>query len=726
MDYDDLEKKWLFVAYSAKKDGTEDIEDEKNNDYRNRIKQKRVFAGAKGVGRFSCDRLGSTLNMTTIKKKQDAVAEYIKINWEDFEQDSKKEFMDVNVEHKILDKTQFDIEHGTILEISGLRDKWDRESLKKLKRHLEKLINPSEESNNDHFSIEIIVKEEIQNDVNEKNKIINRAIKDVKKENREFHIEEIAGEIESNQVNGKVKNSLFETLGIKTTQIITKLSNDGNYIETSLIDQGYLIYKIKESNIYGINSIIIHLFYLNPSAKSNFTRLMGIQPFNYGSIFVYKNGFRIYPFGEPGEDIFYIDRRKGQGHARYLGTRELIGRIEIVGDTEDFKETTSRDGGFIKNNSYYELEDFFKDKALKRLEKYVVDIVKWGSIDFLIDEIDDQKNNSKEIKDRINEFIKKTSNTGNILEVEYGNDFLDIIKEKQKNSVSSSIKEIRKEASQNKDIKLVEKIDNINKEFKNIIKAKDDAEHDVEKKSEMLKSISQELEVKKKQNLFLQSVSSLDFDNILSLHHQIGIYANDIDAQLEYWNRYLNRNKKMSQEDIRLLLEKIGLLNKKILSVSKFATKANFNLQSEQIEADIILFIKQYIENIFMVYSNNSINIEIISRENIRFVKKFKPIELTIVIDNMISNSRKANARNIKIDYSVAVDKLLIKFVDDGKGIDKAIKEVDVIFEKGFTTTSGSGIGLYHVRKIIEQLNGQITVNRNVGNGVEFSLEVHK
>jgi len=48
--------KWLFVAYSAKKG--------KNNDsFRNSI--KRNLAGAKGVGRFSCDRLGSKLTLTT-------------------------------------------------------------------------------------------------------------------------------------------------------------------------------------------------------------------------------------------------------------------------------------------------------------------------------------------------------------------------------------------------------------------------------------------------------------------------------------------------------------------------------------------------------------------------------------------------------------------------------------------------------------------------------------
>ena len=70
MDYDDLINKWLFVAYSAKRDGTEDSN-----------KQINYYAGAKGVGRFSCDRLGRYLNLVTIKDKQNAQIENLFVDW---------------------------------------------------------------------------------------------------------------------------------------------------------------------------------------------------------------------------------------------------------------------------------------------------------------------------------------------------------------------------------------------------------------------------------------------------------------------------------------------------------------------------------------------------------------------------------------------------------------------------------------------------------------------
>src|SRR4051812_14830249 len=59
MDINDINSKWLFVAYSAKKEGVEDVELEKKefDSFRDKIQAKKYYAGAKGIGRFSCDRL---------------------------------------------------------------------------------------------------------------------------------------------------------------------------------------------------------------------------------------------------------------------------------------------------------------------------------------------------------------------------------------------------------------------------------------------------------------------------------------------------------------------------------------------------------------------------------------------------------------------------------------------------------------------------------------------
>lgn len=722
MDIEDIKNKWLFVAYSAKKDGTEDDSlINSRNDYRNKIGNKRHFAGAKGVGRFSCDRLGSKLNLISIKDSRNAVIENIIINWTDFEQDSKKEFINIDVEHRVLTENQNDSSNGTILEISNLRDSWDRTKLIKLKSYLAKLINPNQENDSIDFSIELIVDEEKAKDITEKEKVIIKARREAEREEKVFSLEEIKGEIESVQVNGKISNAVFETLGIKTTQIITEISADGKYMETTLKDRGVLIYKIKEENTYSLHNIKIHLFYLSQGAKVSFKRYMGVESVNYGSVFVYKNGFRIYPYGEVGEDIFGIDKRKSQGHSRFLGTREIMGRVEIYGGNDSFQETTSRDGGFIKNESYYELEEFFTKKTLRRLERYVVEIINWGKI-----ELNDPEFLELTPDEIANRIIKTMSKSNELLEIDFDQNFIDHLKKNQKNSVSSSIKEIKEIASKNNDDQLIKKIDKIDREYRNVIQVTQQLENETEEKEEQLKIISEELKQKSNQIHFYKSVSTLDFDNILSLHHQIGIYANDIDAQLLFWNRKLNKGTVISTDEIRTLLEKIGFLNKKVLSVAKFATKANFNLQSEQIETDLVTFIQEYVENIYVELMDNPLNININNEVEKEFTFKFKPIDVTIIIDNLINNSRKASAKNLNISIQCSESKLKLLFKDDGIGLNKSIKNVNDIFEKGYTTTLGSGLGLYHVKQVLEEMNGTISVNSNVNKGIEFVLEVFK
>lgn len=74
-----------FSRILCKKDGSED-RDIKNASYRDNI--KRHYAGAKGIGRFSCDRLGKKLLLST-KSSLSSHIEQIYVDWGRFEQDQK-------------------------------------------------------------------------------------------------------------------------------------------------------------------------------------------------------------------------------------------------------------------------------------------------------------------------------------------------------------------------------------------------------------------------------------------------------------------------------------------------------------------------------------------------------------------------------------------------------------------------------------------------------------
>ena len=357
MSLSDLKNKWLFLGFSAKKDGTEDEVNDKQKSYRDKI--RRFYAGAKGVGRFSCDRLGRLLTITT-KTRDSLLAEQILVDWANFEVDQKIEFGNVDVEHRTFNVGNVfpnQESHGTIIEIEDLHDEetpWTRKHILELKRSLQKLINPYSETND--FVIEIICERERKMDFQK--------------------LQDGVG-FDRDIVNGPLKNSITEILKLKTTQIDVKIS-DG-FVYTTLTDRGVDIYRIREHNIHFplIKNATVSLSFLNRAAKYNFTRLMGIDSINFGSVFLFRNGFRILPFGETGDDSWGIDFRAQQGRARYLGSRDLMGRVDVtVEDVSELKEASSRDSGLIDTPMSRQVKDLYK-LCHKRLERYVVGVL-WG------------------------------------------------------------------------------------------------------------------------------------------------------------------------------------------------------------------------------------------------------------------------------------------------------------------------------------------------------------
>ena len=702
MNYDDLKNKWLFVAYSAKRLGKE------NEDYRDKIKTQRVFAGAKGVGRFSCDRLGRFLNMITIKDEPNPKIENLIVNWEDFENADDEEFVNIRVSHDILLENTYQIKKGTILEISGLRDEWNRQRILELKRSLVKLINPNQENDSENFEIEIIAKDELNID------------KTPNKKGEKRNDWEI--------VNGFVKNSIFETLKIKTTNILVKISEDGNFIETTLQDRGDLIYYLKEKNPFEkLNNIRIYLFQLNRSAKYTFHSVMGMPSVVYGSVFMYKNGFRVYPYGEEGEDLLLIDRRKQQGFNRFLGTRDLIGRIEINGEQPELKETTSRDGGLVKTQTYRDLVDFFYDYVLKRLETYVVNIIQWGDerVNKETGEITPELW-ANDVKIQILELISGFINSKDIIDIQYDKDFLKIISEKQDQSVDKIVKNISKVAAKSGNPEMIKEAKKIEKAVKEIKEDADRANIQAQNEEKLRKETEKKLDFVTSQKNFLQKDISDDTKNLESILHHIGLTTNLIKKDIENLVKAINNN--ASKDEMQNIVKRLSQQNEKITSFSKYFKKVNFNIYSNKLDVDIISFTNEYIENVYKLRDDLRINRELLNvrinmQEDFEHKIRFNPIDIIIVLDNLISNSSKHGATMVELTWSRTETSVQLSFKDNGNGIKDNI--IDNVFDFGFTTSRrGSGIGLYHVKEIIESLNGTIKVNNKINKGVEFIISL--
>lgn len=700
MDYDDLINKWLFVAYSAKRDGTEDSN-----------KQINYYAGAKGVGRFSCDRLGRYLNLVTIKDKPNAQIENLYVDWKKFEEDQKKEFIKIPVEHNVLSKAPYNLKKGTILEISGINpEEWNRDNFIRLKDKLSKLVRPdlNKSKKQKPFKILLEVEAEKQNDLKE----------------IESNREKGEGFVYRNTVNGEIENFIFDELDIRTTKIISEISSDGKYVSTKLIDRENYIYEIKERNKYGLlEDVSIQLYFLNRAAKNIFTRKMGIEAVNYGNVFVYKNGFRILPFGEPRDDSFGIDARALQGFSRYIGTRNLIGQIEIFGENTELRETTSRDGGLVKTKAYRELLEYLFE-ALRRLEKYVVEVTEWGVNDDNIENL-----NTEQVKEKLVKLISNIADDKSLLELNYNSDIINLLKNQEENSAKKLIKNFKRLAAESNNPTLLKDAKRLEKTLTSALEAKKSAEKELETTAKQKKVVEAELEQQISETLFAKADRATEKDDLLSIQHHI--YRHSAQHITKYIDDLVDAiNKDKSKDDLLKLVSKISFENKKVITLSRFVTKAQFDTTVTKINADLISFVNEYVVNVYQEYrhlmmNNQTMTIKAEKPTGITFNTSFRPIEMIIILDNLLNNSLKAKAKNISVNWkSINSSEIELHIKDDGIGIPD--KNLDKVFDARFTTTNGSGLGLYHTKEVIEKLGGKITINNKLKQGVEFIIKFKK
>lgn len=795
MDFSDFENKWLNIAYSEKKS--------------NNRQHNRMMAGAKGVGRFSCDRLGEYLNLYAKKKDSE---EYIllKIDWKKFEiEDDKKEIQSVNLEYEYLSESDLKnknipfFEQGVLLEIIKLRSNWvyenksswNTDKLVNLKKYLEKLINPNQAFEKNDFGIYLNAPEFIdEND---------------KKEEHEKFI-------------GKVENSIFEKLDFKTTSIESEIIEEGKVILTTLKDKGQTIFWIKEKNEFypEIIDLKIFLYYLNTYSKAFFTKQTGVRSLDYGSIYLFVNGFRISPYGEGGNDWLNLEQRKGQGYARFIGTRDLVGRIEVLDFKKKFKIISSREG-VEKNESYQRLinqKNGYFFKTFRRLEKYIVDGLEWDSIpeedrnriseiekkiisgetkeddlvykeddltkkrriyesihsiigakadnvielyineDLILNKIEEEKLNSerefeqlitdfenkkidadtlnrilqkkaienKDLEKQISDFSKYTTNEATTKAIAELQHYKETINRQTKIIEELQFQLQNEKFEKEKQLQDIENLKSEKDKAENVatleIKKRVEVEQEIEKIKVEKDIIQEQLIAEQKKGAFQGALIGTDKERIIGLQHQIYHSSARINRSLDLLLKHLGSSN--VDDKTSKYIKLIALEASKINSIANFVTKANFNLKASEIKEDLIEFIKGYINEIYL-FEDKIIKIEMkISFNDItnqQFIKEFKPLEITTIVDNFISNAEKAGATELVLSFSDVENNLEIDIEDNGKGISE--ENVSKVFDLGYTTTNGSGIGLFQTFDIItNSLKGKISVTSIDGKSTNFKI----
>lgn len=742
MSSHDLENKWLNIAYSEKKSKKEEF--------------KRKLAGNKGVGRFSCDRLGKTLIIYTKKKRSPLLK--LSIDWKKFEQidDINKNIQDeeftleeISFNHYTEETKLGKFDTGTVLFISDLREVWNQSKIQSLRRQLERFINPNQNFEAEVFNV-ILVAEEF------------------KKADKKL--------AESERINGSIKNRIFSKLDFKATYIKSKISEDGSKIKTTLSDRGNEIFTLVENNPFDLlKDIEINIYYLNPYSKAYFKRQTGIRSIDFGSIFLFINGFRIPPYGDQGNDWLGMEIRKGQGYNRFLGTREIIGRIEVNNveldeEKEDFFIISNRSG--VDNNKHF--QQLTKNsapygyyfKTFRRLERFVTEGIKWDSSPFnelaiekkvLSDKNwNEDKENYKEDQltrnKRVISIVQNIINAKNeeIISLSINKEFVSNLADEQAEKTKSEIDSIvdqlnKKELSSEQITKLIndlsiseKDIENfpsqVNKvqllkneqkklkvELQNKLDETKNLENEARKLEKEKEKLELELKLEKEKNTYLRTSSKTLSEEAKGLVHNIKITSRKISKSIDnLYNKILKGS--ISNKTLLKSLGAIKFQSEKANKISKIITRSNFKANRNAQVADIVLYILQYIEIYSDIYPRNQLEFKVFSKDA-TLRKKFSLLDMSVVLDDLISNSEKASAKLIQIEMeNMESGELMIIFSDDGMGIDQNFLEdeklKDKIFELGVTTTiGGSGIGLNSVREGLKSMNGSIEL---LGNNIKL------
>lgn len=625
MTKNDLINKWLFLAYSEKsnKEGTDN--------------EGRSFVGSKGVGRFSCDTLGERLILKS-KVAYEDIEHQLFIDWNQFEKNQEVEFSKVNVEYQSTPVVS-DKSYTEIIIRNFRSNSWHlEEEQEKTKKALEKLKNPF--IFDDGFNIYV------GRDVSQGNLL---------------------------EIN-KVDNNIANVIKGYTTTVEVSIGIDDIYFE--LYDRGEVIFQLNKQNntILKNTPTTISIHYLNPTAKRFFTRSMGIQPVNYGTIFIYKNGFRVMPYGDENVDLFGLNLRKNQGYSRYVATRELLGYIEINDKNNSFKETSSRNNGFIKNAYFDELENLYLEGIHKILERYI-HLIKWGENSETEEAIYFDPQHTE--LDNFKKYIERKG-----FSIIYFKDEIEI--EIEKNSPEKQLDKLIFDSS---DID-VKKTAKKAKQQLHTLKA------ETQEQSKIIQRKEQQQENLERQVKNLQSKRTDDEFGEQITHHFVGM-ADKLRTALNRVSPYINRLD--SNDRIKALkeLDKIRSVQQELSIFKDLLLKTDIDLRTEQ-------RINWYEQARWFVDEKNLLTkrIKITLIDNAERLENWDVtchvIGLQMMLENFYQNSRDQKATYLNIEF---FDEKIV--IENNSGPIRS-DDKEKILELGYTTKpNGTGIGMYQVNKFL-------------------------
>lgn len=323
----------------------------------------RTSLGNKGVGRLAVHRLANRILLETLPRGF-KIGSRLCIDWDDLINSSEEvEGLSVNVENNI--PNLLNGKNGTRIILTQLReDSWTKSKVTQMVRKLQNIINPFEPSN--QFKIEINSNiyqvqqwiDGVRTPVETLSDCLYQYSFTLEKGNKANGLAQFSWHYRFNPKNFPPSSEIVPRENSRVEEL---LINGNIFHEIDLQSMDKML--LRDSDLDGIESISGTFYAFNLDGKiidlSYGSGNRGkIKEFvsEYAGVRVFRDGIRVYNYGEPADDWLYLDQSKTKRMGSHFAKGQTVGAINLsLEDTKDtLKEKTNREG-FIENTCFERL-----------------------------------------------------------------------------------------------------------------------------------------------------------------------------------------------------------------------------------------------------------------------------------------------------------------------------------------------------------------------------------
>ncbi len=287
----------------------------------------RQYQGAKGIGRFATARLGNSLLLETKRVGQDDVV-YVLLNWGKFTDDSYLD--DIEIDYEVRTDKKFPI--GTKLTIEGIHpEAWARENFERLHARLSRLLSPFRDVTEFDILLDTPGHPDLSGVVQPPEFLL-----------RPKYV--LTGKLD---IAGKFSGTI--AIDGKKEPVSRTLAGGDERPECGPFE---VEIRAWDRDREGLGPIATR----ESMSIAEVRRLLD----TYSGVAIYRDGFRVYPYGERGNDWLNLDLRSRQNPVRNLANNQIIAALRVARDENpDLRDRSTREG-LVRNSAYEALENWFR------------------------------------------------------------------------------------------------------------------------------------------------------------------------------------------------------------------------------------------------------------------------------------------------------------------------------------------------------------------------------